>query len=424
MTENVEFNQIPVSCGLDVHKKTITACIIAANKDGKVEKFHRTFSTMTHDLEKLRDWIIYYGCLRVAMESTGPYWKPVYNILEEENIEVLLANARHVKNLPGRKTDMSDAEWLANLNRNGLIRGSFIPPRVIRELRDLCRLRNKTVEDRTRIKNRISQQLEDANIKIGSVASDLFGVSGKEMLKRIASGSYEPEEVAKLARRRLKNKHKELCQAAYGRVLNHHRTIISHLLKQLSSLDELIKELETIIDKKARPYKKQIELLDTIPGVDFNAAVAILAEVGADMSVFPTHKHISSWAGVCPGNNESAGKNYSGRVTKGNLNLKRVLCQSAWAASQTKNTYLARKYWSLKSKRGAKKAITAIAHKILIAVFHILKKMEPYRELSSEYLDKIKGERTVSIMAQRLKILGYEVVPINSEPAACSLDSP
>lgn len=424
MTEVVEFNQIPVSCGLDVHKKTITACLITTKNNGETKTEFRTFSTMTHEIENLSKWLVENNCTRAAMESTGQYWKPVFNILEEVNIKVILANARYIKNLPGRKTDISDAEWIARLNRNGLIKGSFIPPRPIRELRDLCRLRFKTIGDRTRIKNRISKLLEDANIKIGSVASDLFGVSGMDMLYKLAAGSIEPVLIADLARGRLKNKHTELSYAAYGRMNDHHRTMLQHLLKQLSNLEEMISALNELIEEKSRPYKKQIKLLVTIPGVNFTSAVAIIAEIGVDMSVFPTYKHISSWAGVCPGNNESAGIRYSGKMPKGNGYLKDVLCQAAWASSRTKDTYLSQKYWTLKARRGAKKAIMAIAHKILIAAFHILKKMEPYRELGSEYLDKIKGKRTVSLMAQRLKKLGYSVVPKEPGQINSSLHSP
>lgn len=413
------FKQIPVSCGLDVHKKTIAACLYITATNGSVEKKHKTFSTMTRDIEKLREWLIDYGCTRVAMESTGQYWKPVFNILEEAKLDLILANAQHVKNLPGRKTDMSDAEWLALLNRNGLIRGSFIPPRPIRELRDFCRLRFKTIGDQTRIKNRISKLLEDANIKLASVASNLFGVSGMDMLKKLSTGDVSPEEIAVLARGRLKRKHKNLQEAAYGRMSAHHRSILSYLLRQLDELTDLLKELDEIIALKAQPFKKQIELLCTIPGVNYITAVAVIAEIGVDMSVFPTHKHISSWAGVCPGNNESAGKNYSGRMPKGNGYLKAILCQAAWAATRVRDTYLSRKYWALKVRRGAKKAIMAIAHKILVAAFHILKNMEPYRELGPEYLDNLRGKRAISLMVRKLKDRGYIVVgPSEGQPAS------
>lgn len=423
MSEFNEFNQIPVSCGMDVHKKSITVCLISTIGNETKKEF-KTFTTMTRDIETLSKWLVDSNCTRVVMESTGQYWKPVFNILEELDLKVLLANARHVKNLPGRKTDMSDAEWLAILNRNGLIKGSFIPPREIRELRDLCRLRRKTVEDRTRIKNRISKLVEDGNIKLGSVATDLFGVSGLNMLTKLAEGDSAPKDIANLAKGKLKKKIKKLNEAAYGRMFDHHRQILKHLLKQYKMVDSLVDDLDKMIKEKSKPFTKEIKLLETIPGVNFTAAISIIAETGVDMSVFTTYKHISSWAGVCPGNNESAGKNYSGKAPKGNLYLKSILCQAAWSAVRSKNTYLSNKYWSLKSRRGAKKAIMAIAHKILIAVFHMLKNMEPYRELGSDYLDKIKGKRAVSSMAQRLKKLGYAVIPQKEKPAINSLNSP
>lgn len=410
MSESTEFMQTPVCCGADVHKKSIVACLITTDDSGKVRRIHKKFSTMTRDIENFRDWLLSYGCTQVAMESTGVYWKPLFNILEESQIKTVLANARHVKNLPGKKTDMSDAEWLATLLRNGLIRGSFIPPKNIRELRDLVRCRAKMVQDQTRIKNRIQKLLEDANIKLASVASDIFGVSGMDMLNKLAYGDEViPSDIALLARGKLKKKRDELTEAAYGRLAEHHRIILRHLLSQLSYMESAIESIEALMRIKVEPYTKQIELLDTIPGVDWILSVAIIAEIGVDMSVFPTEKHISSWAGVCPGNNESAGKHRSGKIPPGNRYLKAVLCQGAWAASKKKKTYLSKKFWSLKIRRGDKKAVTAIAHKILVAAFHILRDMEPYRELGPEYLDNLKGTRMISRMIRELKERGYAV---------------
>ncbi len=289
MAVNEEFIQVPVSCGVDVHKKEMTACLLIVDEEGRLRKTHKKFSTVTAKLEEFRDWLISQNCHTVAVESTGVYWKPLFNILEEASIKMILANARHVKNLPGRKTDMSDAEWLATLLRNGLIRGSFIPPRPIRELRDLTRYRIQLIQDQTKVKNRTHKLLEDVNIKLSGVVSDMFGVSGLSMLRRIAKGGLEdPSEIASMAVGILKRKFTQLTEAAYGRLSEHHCIVLQHLLDQYDASQSSIKTIEALIEEKAKPYQQHINLLCTIPGIGWHSAVAILAETGVDMCFQPT----------------------------------------------------------------------------------------------------------------------------------------
>ena len=396
-------------CGLDVHKKSITACLITEEADGSPREDIRTFSTMTCDLAQLRNWLLEAGCTHVAMESTGPYWKPVFNLLEE-HFTVILANARHIKNVPGRKTDVKDCQWIAQLLRCGLIRGSFIPPKSIRELRDLTRYRKRLIEDATSERNRIQKVLEDANIKLSSVLSDLFGVSGRDMLEALLEGEGSPEEIAKLARGRLKAKISEIEKALGGSLSEHHRFLLRQSLEHINFLTQQVANLDEQIQKQMEPYRGQYELLQTIPGIKEHVAASILAETGPDMGVFPTDGHLSSWAGMSPGNNESAGKKKSGRTRKGNSWLRATLTEAAWSASRTRGTRFKSLYHRLAGRRGKKRAVVAVGHGLLVVAYHVLKKMIPYQELGEDYLDQAQQESYGRYHVRRLEKLGYRVI--------------
>ncbi len=404
--------------GLDVHKKTVVAAIIVPDGQGGLRREVRTFGTMTADLLALSDWLLGLGMTNVAMESTGEYWKPIYNILEE-NFEVLLANAQHIKKVPGRKTDVSDAEWIADLLRYGLLRGSFIPPVGQRELRELTRHRTNFVRERATLVNRVQKTLESANLKLASVATDVMGVSGRAMLEAIVAGKASSAEMAELAKGKLREKREQLDHALAGRVKPHHRFVLSELLCQIDSLDESIARFDAEIEKYGRPFEEAVELLDTIPGIARRAAEVIVSEIGQDMSRFPTANHLAAWAGVAPGNNESAGKRYSGTVRKGDQALRVALVQAAHAASHTRNTYLSAQYHRLAGRRGKKRAILAVAHSILVIAFHLIERKEPYRELGGNYFDKQRPEATAQRLMKRLQSLGYDISHIE-QPAVLS----
>ncbi len=395
-------------CGIDVHKSKLTACLLVSKPDGKAEKSIKTFSTMTSDLLALKDWLEAEGCTHVAIESTGVYWKPVFNIIED-SITVILANARDIKNVPGRKTDVKDCEWIADLLRFGLIRASFIPPKPIRELRDLTRYRTKLIGEMTSEKNRVQKVLEDANIKLSCVATDIFGTSGKEMLSALLQAESTPEEMAELAKGRLRKKIPALIEALRGNVSEHHRYLIEMGLRHLESMGELIADLDEKIDKAMEPYREEQKLLMSITGVEKKSAESVIAEIGVDMSQFPSEKHLASWAGVCPGNNESAGKRKSGKTTKGDTWLQRTLIQVAHAASKAKNTYLKDKYHRIAGRRGKKRAAMAIAHKILGFAYYILRYRVPYRDLGEDYLDKLNKDGQEWKLIKRLEALGNKV---------------
>jgi transposase len=400
---------VHVQCaGLDVHKKTVVAAIIVPDGQGGLRREVRTFATMTADLLVLSDWLLGLGVTDVAMESTGEYWKPVFNILEE-NFEVLLANAQHIKKVPGRKTDVSDAEWIADLLRHGLLRGSFIPPEGQRELRELTRHRTNFVRERATLVNRVQKTLESANIKLASVAADVMGVSGRAILEAIITGNASSTEMAELAKGKLRQKRELLDRALAGRVKPHHRFVLSELLCQIDSLDETIARFDAEIEKYSRPFEEAVELLDTIPGVARRTAEVIVSEIGKDMGRFPTADHLAAWAGVAPGNNESAGKRYSGTVRKGDRALKVALVQAAHAASRTRNTYLSAQYHRLAGRRGKKRAILAVAHSILVITYHLIQRNEPYRDLGGDYFDKQRPEATAQRLMKRLQRLGYDV---------------
>jgi len=392
-------------CGLDVHKGTVVACIMGTG----IKKEIRTYTTMTNDLLRLKEWLQNSGITHVAMESTGVYWKPVFNILED-HFEVILVNARHVKNVPGRKTDVQDSEWLCRLLRSGLVSGSFIPPRDIRELRDLTRHKRKLIQAITAEKQRVEKVLEDANIKLSSIASDSFGVSGKRIVEELIKGELRAEEMAELSKGRLRQKRGDLKEALVGEVREHHKFMIKVSLKHIRAMEEILSEIERKIQEKIdRHYKEEYELLQTIPGVKGEAST-LIAEMGVDMERFPSEEHLSSWAGMSPGNNESGGKKKPGSTTYGNKCLKTMLTEFAWVASKTKGTYLRSKYHSLVGRRGKKKALVALGHKILIMCYHILKYRCAYKELGVDYLDKRRKDKIARSYIKRLNHLGYEVI--------------
>jgi transposase len=395
-------------CGFDVHQATVVACLLIALKSGKVHKQIRTFGTTTRELVSLREWLLSEGCTHVAMESTGVYWKPVYAILEGA-FEIVVANAQHVKKVPGRKTDVKDAEWIADLLCHGLLRASFVPPKPIRELRDLTRYRRKLVESRSAERNRLLKVLETANIKLASVASDVFGVSGLLMLQALVEGQATAQEMAQLAKRQMRKKIPELELALEGKMEEHHRFLLKLQLDRLQAVEKDLAFLEQRIQEKLKPYAAEVTLLDEIPGVDATLAGAIIAEMGVDVSVFENVSQLSSWAGVCPGNNESAGKRRSSRIPKGNVYLKTALVEAANAAAKAKGTYLRDKFYRLKARRGYKRAAVAIGHKILVAIYHMLSHRVCYNELGDLYLDKLNKHHLTRNLVHRLERLGYTV---------------
>lgn len=393
--------------GLDVHKETVVACVMV-REGGKLQKEIRSFRTMTSDLLMLHDWLMAYGVTHVAMESTGIYWRPIFNLLEG-SFSVLLVNAAHIKAVPGRKTDIRDCEWIADLLSHGLLKGSFIPPQDIRDLRDLTRYRKSLTDERIREVNRLQKLLETANIKLSSVASDVMGVSGRAMLDALISGSTDPEVLANLARGKLRKKLPLLQQALEGRFRPHHRFLLGQILSHLDYLDEAIEAISKEVENHITPFSDQIQLLDTIPGVDQKVAQAIVAEIGVDMNQFPSHRHLASWAGLCPGNNESAGKHKSGKTRKGDRWLKRSLIEASWAASRANETYLSALYHRVARRRGKKKAAVAVSHAILVMAYHMIKNHIPYQELGVDYFDLLNASHVKNHFVHRLERLGFKV---------------
>lgn len=391
-------------CGLDVHKKNVVACIITPD-----HKEIRTFSTMTEDLMALIDWIKSHGVTHAAMESTGSFWKPVYNLLEVEQIQTLVVNAKHIKHVPGRKTDVKDAEWIASLLRHGLLKGSFIPDRPQRELRELVRYRRSLIEERAREVQRILKVLEGANIKLSSVASDVLGKSGRLMLEAIIEGETDAVVLSELAQRRLRNKKSELQKALNGLVGPHQRMMLKVQLRHIDELDRLIEQLDAEIKERMDPFEEDLERLDTIPGVARRSAEQILAEIGTDMDRFPSAAHLCSWAGLAPGNNESAGKRKSGRTTQGNKKLRATLIEAARSAARTKDTYLSSLYHRLAARRGANRAAVAVAHRILVICYHLIKYKQTYIELGPLYYEERKQAHVVKQAVRKLELLGYKV---------------
>jgi transposase len=395
-------------CGLDVHQATVVACLMVGRAHERARKEVRTFSTFTGDLEALRDWLRSEGCTQIGMESTGVYWKPVYAVLEGD-FELIVGNAQHIKNVPGRKTDVRDSEWIAQLVRHGLIAKSFVPPPPIRQLRDLVRYRRRLIESRAAERNRLLKLLESANIKISSVISDVFGVSGMAMLQALLQGTCTPTEMAQLARNRLRRKLAELERALHGHVEEHHRALLRLQLRRLQQVDADIAEVDALLDHALLPYREAHMRLMQIPGVDRITASVLIAELGCDMSAFRSSQHLAAWAGVCPGNNQSAGKRRQGRVRQGNLVLKTALVEAASSAARTRGSYLKDKFYRLKARRGYKRAAMAIAHKILISAYHMLAEGVDYRELGEAYLDHIGHRVSTANLVRRLERLGYTV---------------
>jgi transposase len=405
-------------CGVDVHKASVVACVIAPSASGAPCKQVRTFGTMTEDLLQLVDWLVEAGCTAVALESTGSYWKPLYNLLEGVVEQVLVVNAAHIKQVPGRKTDVKDAEWIADLLRHGLLRASFIPDRPQRELRELTRYRTSLIRERTAEVNRVQKVLEGANIKLAVVASDLTGVSGRAMLVALLDGSTDAAAMAQLARGKLRAKIPQLEQALVGQFGAHQRFLIAQQLVHIDTLDEIIERVSAEIAERVHPFAPEIAQLDSVTGVGQRTAEAVVAEVGVDMTRFPTADHLTSWAGLAPGNNESAGKRRSGKTRKGSPWLRAVLIEAAHAAGRTKDTYLGAQYRRLLARKGKKRAAVAVARSILVIVYHILRDHEPYHDLGASYLDQRDRQAVERRLVRRLEALGYAVSLQPKEPAA------
>ena len=405
----IEFEQvIEKGCGIDVHKETAVATV--RGKGIKTET--RTFSTFTSSLKEMKEWLSSIGITHIAMESTGVYWKPIFNILEDA-FEILLVNARHLKNVPGRKTDKADSRWICKLLISGLLNGSFVPPENIRELRDLSRYRSKLTGQIASEKNRMQRILEDANIKLSSVVSDTSGVVSTKLIDGLIAGRKDLDVlINECYHGKLSASKEELKEALTGRLTAHHAFMLKQMKAHIVYLESQIALIDEEMDKKLAEYNEQLELLQTIPGVGKEGAKGILSEIGANMEVFPSEQHLSSWAGICPGNNESAGKKKSSRSRHGNKYLKSLLVELAWGATRTKGTYFRAKYESMVGRRGKKKALLAIGHKILCASYYIIKDKVPYQELGANYLLERKKKNKIDYLKRQLKELGYNVEKI------------
>ncbi|HEU5369507.1 MAG TPA: IS110 family transposase, partial [Ktedonobacterales bacterium] len=427
-------------CGLDVHKKLVVACLIALDGQGQRSKEIHTFRTTTQELLLLRDWLVLAGCTHLAMEATGVYWKPIYHLLDGA-VELLVVNARHIKAVPGRKTDVRDAEWIADLLQHGLLRASFIPPAAQRELRELTRYRTSLVQERARAVNRLQKTLEDTNLKLGDVVSDIMGQSARAILAALLAGETDPVVLADLARGRLKAKRAELEAALVGTLKPHHRFLLTEQLVLIDTLEEAIRRVSQEIEarmgllapppngqdqgeeagpqgEKAEPehpapsplpWAEAVRVLDGIPGINPRAAQGILAEIGTDMTRFPSARHLASWAGMCPGNHESAGKRLSGKTRKGSPWLRQLLVEAAQAAAHTKNTYLSALYRRIAARRGAKVAMIAVGHAILVMIYHMLSRQVSYTELGGNYFDERDRQATQRRLVRRLEQLGFQV---------------
>lgn len=408
-------------CGIDVHKKSVSVCVLPPTGNSSLPVREEKFRTFTRDLKRLRGWLLQLRVTDIVMESTGQYWRPVWNILEEAFAGgLILVNPLHVKALKGRKTDRLDARWLATRLERDDLKGSFIPPREVRELRELTRLRVHWLEDLNRIKNRIGQLCETGNIKVSSVASDLFGSSGRRMLAAVAEGKRDPGWMADYARGSLRGKKPQLELSLQGTFTAHQRSLLSRMLKQVSALEKQIAELTEEIGGRTAPYEDLIRRLDTIPGIDRITAWTVLAETGTDMGVFGDARHLASWAALCPGNRESGGKRISGRTRKGNRYIRRALCQSAWAASHVKDSHLAALFRRVRSRRGEQKAVMAVAHQLLTIIFHVIRDGSVYKELGSAHYDRQNKPKATRKLVERLQKLGYYVTlqPIEEPSAA------
>jgi len=398
----------PRCAGMDVHKETVVVCVLTPGPGPDPHKEIRQFATTTGELRKLAEWLKQEGVTHAAMESTGVYWKPVFNILES-SCELILVNARHIRQVPGRKTDKADSAWLANLLRHGLLEASFVPPLEVRELRDLCRMRTTLVRECVQVGNRIRKVLEDANVKLDSVVSDTLGVSGRLMIQALMEGEQDPAVLAELARGRLRSKLAELTAALEGQVRPHHRFLLRQWTGLLSSLEQHIVEVEQEIERHMPPFEWAAALLVQMPGLDRTAACALIGEIGVDMSRFASARHLASWAGLCPGNNTSAGQSRSGKSHRGNPWIKGLMTEIAWAASRTKESYPAALYKRIAVHRGKKRALVAVANSSLQVVWHLLAHHQPYRDLGPDHFDRNNRQHLTQSLVRRLQKLGHTV---------------
>lgn len=394
-------------CGIDVHKDTVVACVIVSKPSGHVQKTTRTFATTTSELRALAQWLTETGCTQVTMESTGVYWKPVYNLLEGM-FEILVVNAAHIKKF-GDKTDVTDAEWLADLLRHGLLRGSFIPSALQRALRDLTRYRTRLIDDRSREVNRVQKVLEDANLKLASVASDVMGVSSRAILAQLIEGQRDPAVLADLAKGRLREKRAALEQALTGRFTAHHRFMLVQHLSHIDYLDEQIAQLDAEITEQIRPFQAAVDRWDQLPGINQRGGQVIVAEAGADLKPFADGAHLASWGGMCPGNQESAGKRQSGKTHKGDKWLRRALVEAAHGAARTKNSYFATLYHRLAGRRGKKRAWVAVGHSLLVTGYTLITRQVDYQDLGANYFDELNKDAVKRRTVKRLEQLGFQV---------------
>jgi transposase len=395
-------------CGLDVHRDSITACLMIGY-GSKKHKIIKTFLTFTSDIKALADWLKSFNIQQVAVESTGIYWKPIFNVFEGD-FEVILVNAQHVKNVPGRKTDVKDSEWLCKLLKCGLLSKSFIPPKAIVRLRELVRYRQTLTKDLSRAKNRIIKMLENANIKLSTVFTDVFGVTAWGMVCKLVAGETRMEVLMEYIHKRCKSSREDIQKALEGTLEQEDRNIIKMMMSHIDAIEKIINVVDQDIQKKLKPYEAQVEILKTIPGIKDLAAASVIAELGVDMNQFKDAAHLSAWAGLCPGSNQSAGKVKSSRIRKGNKHLKVTMTQVAWAISKTKHTYLGSKYRALVPRRGKKRAVIAIGRKALVICYHMLRDSKPFHELGDDFLDKLEPERKAKYHEKRLEELGYHVV--------------
>lgn len=399
----------PRGCGLDVHKKMVMACALTPGPEGQPQREVREFGTMTRDLRALSDWLSGLGVTAVAMESTGVYWKPIYNLLES-SFHLLLVNARHIKAVPGRKTDVKDCEWIADLLRHGLLRASFVPDRPQRELREVVRYRTSVIQQRSAEVNRLQKVLEGANIKLASVASDIMGLSAQAMLQALLAGTTDTKALADLARGKLRAKLPQLEHALVGTFGAHQRFLVPQILGHIEYFDETIAQLDQEVARRMTPFAHTIQQLDAIPGVDRKVAEVIVAEAGSDMTRFPSSAHFASWIKVCPGNYQSAGKRRSGKTGKGNKSLTTALVQAAHAAGHTKATYLGAQYRRLAARKGHKKAAVAVAHSIAVIAYHLLADPDlTYADLGPDYFERRQRHSAMAHHVRQLQALGYQV---------------
>jgi transposase len=405
----------PRCCGIDVHKASVCCCL-SLKEEGRCEKQKRRFDTTTAQLQEMAAWLEQWKVTKVAMEATGVYWKPVWNALEK-HFELLLVNPQHLKSIPGKKTDFKDGERIADLLQHGLLRGSFVPPREIRDLRDLTRMRATLAQERSGVINRIEKTLEDPNLKLGVVASDVVGASGRAMLEAIAKGETDPAVLAQMAKGTLRSKIPQLQLALEGNITNHHRFMLRQWLDMLDFLDGKIALLEQHIVEQSRPFEATVATWMQVPGLRRINAYSLLAEIGADLKQFPTAAHLASWAAVCPGNRESAGKQTSGRIRPGNPWLRRTLCEAAWAASRTKKSYFRALYQRLVRTRGKNRALIAVAHSLLVTVYSFTIAGEPYRDLGLDYFEKLHQDHLRKSLVKRLEKLGHRVT-LEPKPTA------